>query len=163
MHILTTLAILGVALAAPASTDAAYRIPFSKRVITPRVNGEANYAAIFASLNRTLSKYKAKPLPFYPAIAAEQIAQGLIPGASLAKRAQTGTEVLTDDLDNPGPLDVDYHGPGTIGSPGQNFQLDFDTGSADLFVPGEACDPCQSVSACISLVLPQYRGCLREF
>lgn len=141
MLLLTTLTILGVALGAPASTDAAFKIPFHKRSISPRANGKANYAAIFASLNRTLSKYKARPLPFYPAIAAKQISQGLVPGGlNVVKRAQTGTEMLIDDLENPGPLDVDYHGPSVIGSPGQSFQLDFDTGSADLFVLGLACD-----------------------
>lgn len=139
MHLLPYVAMIGMALSAPALPESVtFKIPFTARGdLTPRANGEANYAAIFASANHTLSKYHHSPLPNYQAIAEKQAAQGLLPGLLRKRAGTTSTDPLTDNFVD--GLDADYFGPGSIGTPPQTFQLDFDTGSADLFVPGQSC------------------------
>lgn len=48
-------------------------------------------------------------------------------------------EPLTDQAED--GEDVEYYGPGTVGS--QTFTFDFDTGSSDTFVPGPSCTKAQ--------------------
>ncbi|EKM60378.1 uncharacterized protein PHACADRAFT_246257 [Phanerochaete carnosa HHB-10118-sp] len=51
---------------------------------------------------------------------------------SLEKRA-VGTEALVDEDE------IEWLGLTTIGTPGQSFKIDFDTGSSDLWVPSSSC------------------------
>ncbi|GAA5937012.1 uncharacterized protein JCM15063_000127 [Sporobolomyces koalae] len=69
------------------------------------------------------------------------IARGLDEEDKLVKRASTGSESLVDQQS-----DSLWTGTVSIGTPGQTFILDFDTGSSDLWVPGVGC----TASSCSS-------------
>ncbi|KAI0124788.1 aspartyl protease [Xylariales sp. AK1849] len=138
MRTCIALCLLPGALAVPAPASVANKVPLGRRTgsILTRANGEANVAGILASLNHTLHKYNVQPLPYYAPVAEQQAKMF---ASSLAKRQ--ANEPLTDQYQL-GTEDVAYYGNGTIGAAGnspQNFGLLFDTGSADVWVPGPSC------------------------
>ncbi|KAL1874425.1 hypothetical protein VTK73DRAFT_302 [Phialemonium thermophilum] len=93
-----------------------------------RTDGRADTAAILASLNGTLSKYKQSPLPPIP------------PLSKIQKR--DSNEPLTDNFEADLGEDIDYFGFGIIGKGDgkpQKFSFVFDTGSSDFWIPGPAC------------------------
>lgn len=130
-----------VALAMPTALeqDAAARpitIPINKRSYLRRDNGQANTAAILASINSTLAKYGNALLPHIPAVSKAEDA--------IQKRSWVGVESMSDLVPVNTTLDTDYYGTITVGKPGkksQDFTVIFDTGSSDLWIPGPSCTP----------------------
>ncbi|RUS21451.1 rhizopuspepsinogen precursor [Endogone sp. FLAS-F59071] len=57
--------------------------------------------------------------------------------SSIIGRIDVGTLPFTDDGN-----DLEYYAPVTVGTPGQTFKLDFDTGSSDLWFPYTGCNSC---------------------
>lgn len=117
---LSTLLFVGLAIAAPApQSDQRITVPLPDRHVFVRATGDVDGPAILKNLNDTLKKYDADTfVPSYPE-------QGL--------EKRLSTEALVDQAP-----DVLYYGPITLGS--QQFTMDFDTGSSDIFVPGPQCD-----------------------
>jgi len=59
---------------------------------------------------------------------------GLMTGAKYSKLGATGPVVIEDYQNS------QYYGEITLGTPGQKFEVIFDTGSSDLWVAGSGCD-----------------------
>ncbi|KAF2086188.1 acid protease, partial [Saccharata proteae CBS 121410] len=97
-------------------------------------DGSLNGAALLRSLNHTMSKYKApNMLPSYAAI-------------SEAKLQSRQSNLMLNDQVDQGEDEL-YYGDGTVGSSEpQKFTIDFDTGSADFFIPGPNCGTDQGCS-----------------
>lgn len=100
-------------------------LPF-RRTFT-RSTGEVDGPALLRSLQQTLNKYHSRIT---------------IPEASATAslRRRLATENLLDQVEDP-DFDEDYYGPMQVGyrTGEQVFTVQFDTGSADIFIPGPQC------------------------
>lgn len=125
---LSFLILAGLVVAAPApQTDGLTKIELSPRRSFARSTGEVNGPALLRSLQQTLNKYRSKLT---------------IPGASAnaSLRRRLATENLLDQVETP-DFDVQYYGSVEVGDSRteQIFTVQFDTGSADVFIPGPQC------------------------
>jgi hypothetical protein len=59
--------------------------------------------------------------------------------SGLKYSANSGADVPLHDYQN-----AQYYGPASVGTPAQTFQMIFDTGSSNLWVPGKSCTNCGS-------------------
>lgn len=113
------------------------KVPIGTKHIVTRSDGRANVPGVFASLNNTLAKWGAAPLPYYAPVAEQQAAQvsERREARAAAARKRQAYEALTDQYEGDSE-DAAYYGPVTIGSGDgspQTFQLIFDTGSSDIW------------------------------
>lgn len=118
----------GLTVATPAPPeDALHSIALPFPHLLTRSTGEVNGPALLSSLQKTLNKYHAR---------------SAIPGTSASAFLQRrmATENLIDQV-GAGNFDEQYYGPIVVGSKStvQQFTVQFDTGSGDIFIPGPQC------------------------
>jgi hypothetical protein len=130
------LAAVPLALAAPTQLPEPISVAIPPRGLLTTPTGALDPALFFNNLNKTLSKYHSTQL--LPTLELSPL--HILPRN--AARATIGAETLTDQISS--GEDILYYGSVTIGtSRPQTFTFDFDTGSADIFVPGPSCGSAQ--------------------
>ncbi|KAK7470902.1 hypothetical protein VKT23_002318 [Stygiomarasmius scandens] len=105
------------------------KVPLTKRTSLSNEDGTVNTDALQkqasrlqSKLNRGFSAYEKNVGSAHPN------------SKKFVSKRDTGSEPLTDDQD------ALWHGTITVGTPGTDFLVDFDTGSSDLFLPGANCN-----------------------
>lgn len=151
---ITEAVVLPAAPSSEAGPSPIRKIPIAGNDILPRSDGSADIPAFLASVNRTLTKWGAQPLPYYPLVAEQQEKRRADAAASAAGRNKEGRVArrqsnlaLTDDFGgNQGTTDdaedMEYYGPVVIGAGDgkpQTFTLNFDTSTSDIWVYGPGC------------------------
>ncbi|CAL1715424.1 unnamed protein product [Somion occarium] len=111
-----------------------WHIPLMRRDGEQAGNGYADLAAIYSDWQRTIQKYD-RGFKAYKANTGSDhpLSIGFNPSPDLSKRS-VGALPLEDEKN--GTL---WRGNVSIGTPPQNFTMDFDTGSSDIFLPGPNC------------------------
>ncbi|KAM6489787.1 acid protease [Amanita muscaria] len=115
-------------------------IPIHRRTTLTLPNGVFNHEKVILSTIRTVNKYRQNLINLKNNLGEDALPEGAeilplakIPDNLLHLLEKRQSESLTDQSD------VQWAGNISIGTPGQTFLIDFDTGSAELWVPSSSC------------------------
>jgi len=92
---------------------------------------------VFALLAAAAVAMVRVPLKKVPSVNDARRAAGLEPIPTMKKLMLGDTPIVIHDYQN-----AQYYGPVSVGTPGKEFQVIFDTGSSNLWIPSKQCTNC---------------------
>ncbi|KAG8790187.1 Type I transmembrane sorting receptor [Ceratobasidium sp. 428] len=124
----------GVAIASP-MPPVGISIPLAKRGNPIALNGVVNPAALSRQILRAQNKFLNARVAHQKNTGKGLLGSKVFTPSELRNLLKRQSEPLSDESN-----DLLWAGPITIGTPPQEFSIDFDTGSADLWVPNDSCN-----------------------